>query len=207
MITLSYIVCIVNGMLRILAPNDLLEISMAAYTRTMKIIHEEPSYTTEYGWSDELAEQIVIASRQAAILQHTPNDAAERFPDMAAANDWHLSGKSPEVYSLHERTSQQLAGLAWFSWQQSEALAPSYNATFAIRLYDIARGKHLSYPFAAAVHADFEQQQTDKLTGLWLETDTDNQPAQQLYRKLGYTTLTVIQDRLLMVRNMNHSKL
>lgn len=133
-------------------------------------------------------------------MQHTPNDAAKRFSDVDAANSWHESDKSPHVYSLRDRTSNELAGLAWFRWKQHDMLTPEYNATFAIRLYDNARGKHLSYPFAANIHTDFQLHQANELAGLWLETDTDNVAAQQLYHKLGYVAVSRDKDRIVMTK-------
>ncbi|MEO7904705.1 MAG: hypothetical protein ABIR91_02840 [Candidatus Saccharimonadales bacterium] len=167
----------------------------------MRTVGEVANYTIEYGWTIELAQQVVDASRQSAIMQYTPNDAAKRFRDVNAANSWHGSDKSPRVYNLRDRTNNELAGLAWFSWRQHDMLESEHNATFAIRLYDSARGKHLSYPFAASIHSDFQLYQADELAGLWLETGTDNVAAQQLYHKLGYVAASRDESRILMTKS------
>jgi RimJ/RimL family protein N-acetyltransferase len=157
-------------------------------------------HLVEHGWSDELAHELVEVSREPKIRLFTPNDHKSRFRDDASANEWYGdTNKKPEVYSLREKAHRQLAGVAWFSMQEHELVDPLFNTTFAIRLYDIARGQGLSYPFAKTAHDDFSTL-AHRATGLWLETDQYNQPAQRLYEKLGYATVTAANGRIIMTR-------
>lgn len=71
--------------------------------------------------------------------------------------------------------------------------------TFAIRMYDIARGRGLSKDFALATIADFQSHVDTHST--WLETDTRNTAAVHLYNQLGYRTVNIHDARLVMMRN------
>ncbi len=168
----------------------------------LRFVRELGDFRIEQGWSNELATKLVEASREPAIQERTPKDAKERFRDVEAAWRWHDEPEiGPIVYPLWDNVEQKLGGVAWFSYKSHEELGPEHQATFAIRLYESARGKKLSYPFASSVHEDFTSLPIAKHTsGTWLETDTDNAPALTTYKKLGYETLKIVGDRELMVR-------
>jgi RimJ/RimL family protein N-acetyltransferase len=158
----------------------------------------ESGYITERGWSDRLARELVEASKEPTIKKFSPNDHTYRFRDIFAAHAWYGDAyKAPEVYTLRDERTRQLAGLAWFSHQHNELIDESYDTTFAIRLYENARGKGLSYPFAIATHQDLGNF-NPKAERIWLQTDEHNYVAKQLYKKIGYTTLAVDKNRLVM---------
>ena len=54
----------------------------------MRIVRKLDGYTVEQGWSDDLASDLVYASREVNIKKFTPNDAERRFQDSNAAQNW-----------------------------------------------------------------------------------------------------------------------
>lgn len=175
---------------------------------TMRAVEELGNYRIEQGWSNELAEALVEASREPTIREYTPKDATARFRDVDAAWRWHDEPEmAPIVYPLWDNTKQALGGVAWFSHKPHLELGPEYQATFAIRLYEAARGKKLSHPFAHIVHEDFATLPAAQYSsGTWLETDADNTAALHTYRKLGYETLKIVGGRELMIRQLSPSE-
>ena len=167
----------------------------------MRIVGEVSSHIIEEGWSGPLAEELVQASREPLILQNTPGDAIRRFSDVDAAHKWHSNpDKNPKVYSLREGQSRKLGGIAWFRHGTHPESGPGYPIAFGIRLYESSRGQGLSYPFASAAHEDFiHSYDQENPFGIWLETDQENVAALRLYEKLGYATLKLVGNRLLMV--------
>ena len=150
-------------------------------------------YLIERGWSDELADQLVSASREPQIVRYTPNDAAERFSTPEAAQEWY-ERKQPTIYALSR--AAELAGVIWYSHRPRPELAADH--TFAIRMYDSARGKGLAVPFMTVAEADFRN--IAHPDGIWLETDMDNSVARNLYRKIGYKVVAASPARITMRR-------
>ncbi len=154
---------------------------------------ERAGYSMQRGWNDDLAAQLIDASREPEMIRSVPRDVNERFVDMVTAREWHES-RLRTVYSL---TNIALAGVLWYSFSPREDLKADY--TLAIRLYTETRGKGLATPFMRAAHYDFED--TARYEGsVWLETGTDNVVARRLYEKMGYQAVTETATRLTMVR-------
>jgi len=168
----------------------------------MRIVARLDDYIVEQGWSAELAHDLVRVSREPAILRYTPGDAQRRFADVPAAEAWHSNPeKQPVVYTLRDAAQHQLCGFIWLRRGQHKAIDGSYQTTFGIRLYDGARGKGLSYPFAKAAHDDYAALPIhDTPPRMWLETYRDNLPALKLYQKLGYQILTSTGEQVVMGR-------
>lgn len=165
----------------------------------MRLVGEIADYTVEQGWTEGLAAELVDASLESEIRQRTPNDSLLRFRDIDAAKGWYSSSEAaPIVYSLRHSANQDLGGVAWFSHKPHSSLPPQYQATFAVRLYVSARGKSLAYPFSVAVHEDVAGLLKGSINGIWLETDSNNEPALRLYRKLGYSALIESDKRIFM---------
>jgi ribosomal protein S18 acetylase RimI-like enzyme len=150
-------------------------------------------FRIERGWSDELAAQLVEASQQAEIRRFTPSDAQERFATILSAHEWY-DAKQPTVYALAR--SAQLAGVLWFSHRPRPDLEADH--TFAVRMYDSARGKGLAEPFIQAAESDFRL--LSQPQAIWLETDMDNSRARNLYHKLGYKVVKACSARITMRR-------
>lgn len=151
----------------------------------------EKGFTIWRGWSEELAQKLVIASEDPLIKQFAPNDNGSRFTNLQAAYDWYTK-KQPIVYSLMK--NGQLGGITWFSANHRQELDSDY--TFAIRMYPLARGNRLAQPFVEQAEIDFRRLKNPR--GLWLETDSNNVVAQKLYAALGYKIITAGKVRMTM---------
>ena len=146
-------------------------------------------FAVNRGWNDELANALIMKSREDQMLQAVPRDASERFADVVSAEAWYTR-TDRLVYSLGETAT--LSGLIWFGYSPRPELHADY--TFAIRLYENARGAKLSLPFMRAAHADFHHARS---SAVWLETDRDNDVAKNLYIKFGYEVMAT-DDRIVM---------
>ena len=151
----------------------------------------ERGYETRLGWSALLAEQLVGASQEDTIKHWTPRDHRERFASVEAANDWYAS-RPRYFYSLAE--GDELAGVIWYGNDPRPELSADW--AFAIRLYEIARGKRLAGGFMQATELDLTER--TKPQGIWLETDTVNDVARRLYEGQGYETVSQSSDRIIM---------
>jgi hypothetical protein len=145
------------------------------------------------GWDDTLAQQLVTNSTQKEIMEWTPKDHTERFPDVDGANRWYR--EDPRFIYAMARAAD-LAGTIWFTKKSTEGIDAEY--TFAIRMYDMARGKGLSEEFTNIVWDDFENQAGYR-GGIWLETGTGNDAGLHLYQKLGYKVVSTVDGRVKMV--------
>jgi ribosomal protein S18 acetylase RimI-like enzyme len=150
-------------------------------------------FRVERGWSHGLAAQLVESSQEPEIRRFTPGDMEKRFPTVAAANEWY-DATQPTVYAL-ARTAE-LAGIIWFSHRPRPELEADH--TFAIRMYESARGKGLAEPFIQAAESDFRSLAQPQ--AIWLETDMDNSRARNLYHKLGYKVVKACSARITMRR-------
>ena len=149
------------------------------------------------GWDPALASGLVIHSLEPDIVRATPRDATERFSDISTAMEWNNNPeKARIVYSLFR--AAELAGVIWFSKQSFEGA----DKTFAIRMYESARGMGFAKPFAQAVHYDHEV-----VSGYdgdtWLETGKENISARQLFPQLQYEeveSVDLLEHRIRMIR-------
>lgn len=147
------------------------------------------------GWGSQLAEQLVRASREPEMQKRVARDQGERFVDAETASQWYQSNDRV-VYALGKGAI--LAGVIWYSHDPRPELQAEY--TFAIRMYEAARGQGLSAAFLAATQYDFEIAKRHE-GGVWLETDHDNVIAQRLYEKSGYSPVNIPSPRTVMVRS------
>lgn len=155
---------------------------------------KDAGFTIHRGWNESLASQLVAHSDEPAIKHFTPKDHSERFRDETSAHEWHKRSERI-VYSLSR--AAELAGVIWFRKSPKEELEADY--TFAIRLYDSARGKQLSAPFMQACEDDFQTRYNPR--GIWLETDLGNTAARNLYQKMAYETMRIANERVIMVKH------
>ncbi len=152
---------------------------------------ERHSFTLYRGWDQALANDLTVHSHDERILRDTPGDASRRFRDVAAANRWYDEGQRT-VYSLH---GESLAGVIWYGVRPRADIGAEY--TFAIRMYEEARGKKLSQAFMKAAHQDFAQLKGNP--SVWLETGANNDAARHLYDMFGYEVTSEENGRVTMV--------
>lgn len=152
---------------------------------------EERGFQVYRGWSDELAGELVELSRQPHILEDTPGDADRRFRDQTAAKLWHDQGRR-SVYTLR---GDSAAGLIWYDVRPRVDVEADY--TFAVRMYEEARGKKLAHGFMMAAHVDFAERKGNP--SVWLDVAKGNPAARHLYDKFGYQPTHDEDDRTVMV--------
>lgn len=112
----------------------------------------------------------------------------KRFSSREVVEEW--LKKERIIYSLspaHTADVQPiepgtLAGIAWFSKKKTPGTP--FEWTFAVRLYESARGNGLSFPFMKRCFAEFWKLHPGE--GVWLVTDSSNLLAQKLYEKFGF---------------------
>jgi RimJ/RimL family protein N-acetyltransferase len=149
-----------------------------------------------------LQQQLFKKSREPNILKYTPKDASKRFGSNEMFNAWLAGGR--EVYWLLG-PNDDLAGIIWYGKKAPPAtisgpVQPS--ETFAIRLYDGYSGHGLAVPAmkqTLRMHAEAAQARGEALTGIWLETDTDNPAALKVYTRFGYEEVGRTPERVTMV--------
>lgn len=157
---------------------------------------ESRGFSIAEGWSDSLANELVVNSRQPHIMDErtgVPNDARKRFSDRDSAQKWYEK-KNPSIYALRHENGE-LAGVIWFDGNERTEIDAQY--TFAIRMYESARGQGLALPFMQETHRRFLESHDTR--GIWLETDETNEAALHLYRKFGYEDAGMEYDRIRMV--------
>ncbi len=149
------------------------------------------------GWNEKLAEELVECSKDPFIKQWTPNDAERRFTDVPTAMKWHDEGQRT-VYSLYDNSDEGLTGVIWYDTRSRKDLDATH--TFGIRMYNperLERRKKLAHGFMKAAQYDFEQLASAPV--VWLETDSDNVGARDLYENFGYETVSEANERITMI--------
>jgi hypothetical protein len=141
------------------------------------IVVEEPKVALQ----QVVVNQIVDKSRQDELQETVPRDSTERFVDFDSYRNWAAGGKI--IFALLGR-DEDLGGLIWFSKKLND-LASDADFTFAIRLYDGYRQRGLAKPFMSLAHFVLPRV-TQSSGNTWLETNSDNTPAQKLYLDFGY---------------------
>lgn len=105
----------------------------------------------------------------------------ERFKNRESFFKWKEKGR--EIFTLNNE-NDDLLGIIWMGLKglpernyQIEIDPKKYKFSFAIRIYDEARGKGLAIKF---------MRQCLKKNGVWLEVSDDNLAARSLYSKFGF---------------------
>lgn len=141
------------------------------------------------GEDEALIDQLITKSKQAAIMEHTPKDAAERFANRHAFDTWQARGR--ELHWLLG-ANNDLAGIIWYgrsTFPVDVDLPEIPEETFAIRIYDGYSGHGLARPFmklSLKTHVGQKEQRSEPISGIWLQSDADNPAALAAYTKFGY---------------------
>ncbi len=175
----------------------------------------ELTYVIQDGITQDQINQLIAYTQDKddiGIAQNTSDwkCGAGRFASKENFNNWLKKGRS--VFTLVSNTGK-LVGIVWFGTEdiptKGNTFIPDfdpklYGITYAIRLYDEARGKGLAIPYTRAALTRFRSTQEYASTpnqGVWLETNADNVPAISAYEKLGChkVSRTTANGRILMV--------
>lgn len=140
------------------------------------------------GLSEELAEQLVEASKEPHVAEFCPNDPGKRFGSVDKIRAWQEKGRLALPLVVYTGNgAPELAGFGWMGPQEpgeDEMTLPGAKTTFAMRLYERAVGKGIAAPYAGAILAAHEVMYGNE--GVWLETWADNAKAVATYERVGF---------------------
>lgn len=148
------------------------------------------------GLNNHHQQAVIEATKHDQMIINNTGDA-ERFSSLEKLTDW-LSGNRLFYILTPKEKPNELAGLIWFSAEDlREELANQLEAktdwTFAIRLYEQARGQHLSTPFMQQAFKYFWQDHPEQ--PVWLSTQADNELAKKIYQKYGFKLIGELANR------------
>lgn len=148
----------------------------------------------------ELIHQLVTKSQQEHIKEFTPRDSSYRFKTIKTTNNW--LAEEREVHWLIGKNND-LAGIIWYRRAEASIKDVDINMeTFAIRLYEGYTGKGLARPFmkqSLEIYNKRKVLNSKPLNLIWLETESDNFIARNLYEKFGYEVCKTENGRVTMV--------
>lgn len=160
-----------------------------------KQIIQELGLKVKEGITQRQIDELIHFSQTDPEITQTTSDQ-QRFSSRFEFDKWRAKGR--RIYVLGD-IAGNLKGIIWFGQKEppkrdgfTVKIKPErYNTTFAIRLYENARGKGLAFDFMfkAFVLDWFHWDKTD--TGIWLDVSESNTPAVKLYRKFGFRKVTV----------------
>jgi len=114
---------------------------------------------------------------------------SQRFRSLKTFSTWKLRNKT--IYSLVNKRGK-LQGIIWFDKKSFRKIL----FTFAIRIYPPVRGKGIARKFMRLVIKDFGK--THKNRVLWLITDKNNLPANNLYQDFGFKKISETEKEIVM---------
>jgi len=137
--------------------------------------------------------QLIKYTNTDSLILETTKDL-ERFKNKAIFDNW--LKKNRKIYTFVDN-SGNLLGIIWFGTKLmpknihfTQSLNTShYSITFAIRLYENARGKNLSHKFiklAWEIYSNSKEYLESNAKGIWLETNINNFAAVSAYKKVGF---------------------
>ena len=140
------------------------------------------------GLTEDLAEQLVKASKEPHVAKFCPNDPGKRFGSVDKIRVWQEKGRLALPLVHHAGNGAlELAGFGWMGPGEpgeEEMTLPGAKTTFAMRLYERALGKGNATPYAGALLAAHEAMYGNE--GVWLETWADNKKAVATYEHVGF---------------------
>lgn len=159
----------------------------------LKEIETEIELFLASGLTEKQIEQLLHFSLNDSSVSEQTSDPI-RFKDKDAYEKWLKKGRT--VHTL-TNAQEDLLGIIWYGQEDFpneadfiEEFDPNeYGVTFAIRIYEKARGKKLSQHFMRASLESFVNSDDHKKIerqGIWLETSITNNAAVTSYTKFGY---------------------
>lgn len=142
------------------------------------------------GLTNHQIQQLIQYSNTDQAIKKYSSDQ-DRFKNRAAYNHWFAQGKS--IYSM-QNEQNKLLGLVWFGSSSlpriklkatySHLPTGHYQLTFALRVYDQARGRGLAKKLTAmslTIYLNSEIYRQMEPNGIWLETFKHNLAAVKTY--------------------------
>lgn len=128
--------------------------------------------------------QLIKYSNFDELIIKTTSDR-KRFSDQASVDKW--LKKKRVIYTLND-VENKLMGIIWFGKEVNPSKDKKYNITFAIRLYEFARGKGYAKKFMTEAITKFKltSEYKNRTGGFWLITNSDNLPAIKAYEHFGF---------------------
>jgi hypothetical protein len=160
----------------------------------------DQSFSLWQGLSQIHQQQLLNFSQTDPLITQNTGDQL-RFASALKLNEW-LNGQRI-IYALTPQNDpNELSGLIWFSQEDlpveiDNPAAKDAHWTFAIRLYERARGNRLSIPFMTKTFSDFWQKNPNEI--VWLSTNASNQISQKIYTQFGFQQLSTKGDKLFYV--------
>lgn len=134
------------------------------------------------GLLETQVEQLILhTNTDPEIKQYT--DDSNRFSTLENFQSWLC--KRRKIFTLTDEDGL-LHGIIWFG---KKPVSPDYTNTFAIRIYQSARGTRVAYFFMERVFEKFINSPDYDGKGFWLEVKHSNNKAVRLYEKFGFIRL------------------
>jgi ribosomal protein S18 acetylase RimI-like enzyme len=144
----------------------------------------------------QIDQLITYANSDQEVILNTSDPT--RFKDKQSFDKWKEKGRS--IYIMTDQVENgNLLGIIWFGKDHlpdknypdnlTNDEKSRYGFTFAIRVYDKARGLRLSQKFMSAAFDSFKRTnlfRESQNNSIWLETSADNLAAVSAYTKFGF---------------------
>jgi len=135
--------------------------------------------------------QMANIATQDGVREFCPKDIASRWGDVNMAEAQLKKGGGRAAFLLKEVLTDAVAGYGWTGHEPCDEL-PGYPVTFAVRLHEDYRGKHLAAPFSRVIVAG--SMALYGARGIGLETWASNTGAVRSYLASGAELVTTRDD-------------
>jgi hypothetical protein len=163
-------------------PEDLGEVGNAALERIRAV-----NFDVKAGLTIDAASQMVAYSKDEAVREYCPNDAQSRFSSLASTQSWLKKHGGRGVLLMTKQVSASTELVAEAGWEGLTSDDPEGEVTFAVRAYELARGKRLTEDFSRVViAASAVLYGVDSKRQLALETWRSNIAAGKIYGRIGF---------------------
>lgn len=150
------------------------------------------------GLTLSLAEQLVERSKEPHVDRFCPNDALERFKDVAAVEAWQTKKRlSFPLVSKLGNGALRLEGFGWIgpgTPRDDEPQVPGALITYAQRIYTDAVSQGNALPYAKAMLDTHDALYGND--GVWLEAWVKNLAATKTYQDAGFEVFAIIPGEL-----------
>jgi hypothetical protein len=155
----------------------------------------ERGLTIMSGLTTNIADQLVECSKD-PLIQFCKNDAAKRFASRDSVEEWLQKNRMPlPLVRTAGSGAFELAGFGWMgpgAPSDGEPEITGASITFAVRLYEAARGAGNALPYTRGIVV--AHQLLHGVGGEWLEAWGDNVAALRPYQQAGFVEVARVPD-------------